>query len=279
VPAYLRAHLPVRLNAVTHVYEMTSRLDEGKHFLGELREHWEVREVPASAAPQLPHMQQHPHQQQPEGSWHNGTAPPGLLSAASSISGAPGRGTATEGQVRGSQYSRAPASVVAPASGPSLFSQSGFQPHPHHHIECAAGAGGPGGSPTRARPGTVKLGATLLEHHLLWHWCLLDIGSGDSQHALTRYDNSMASRGVSWGALYEGTAPGAGVGLGLGWVGLGGSYCGHYKGWSCFRVQAWYWGLHRPLLNSLGCAHNLWDSHLVTNSPCALPATFCDPLW
>jgi hypothetical protein len=193
-------HLSVRQSAVAHVYEMTSRLDEGKHFLGELREHWEVREVPASAAPQLPHVQQPPQPQQPQGSWRDGPAPPASPSVGYPVSGAPGRGTATEGQVRDSQFSRAPASVVVPASGPSLVSQSGFQLHPHHHVECPAGAGGPGGSPTRARPGTVKLGATLLEHHLLWHWCLLDIGSGDAQHALTRYDNSMAARGVSRGA-------------------------------------------------------------------------------
>ena len=44
-------------------------------------------------------------------------------------------------------------------------------------------------------PGSTPAGATLLEHHLLWHWCLLDIGCGEARHALSRYDNRMAARG------------------------------------------------------------------------------------
>lgn len=37
-------------------------------------------------------------------------------------------------------------------------------------------------------------GATLLEHHLMWHWCLFDIAAGDAKHAMARYDNKLAVR-------------------------------------------------------------------------------------
>lgn len=45
-----------------------------------------------------------------------------------------------------------------------------------------------------AGPTGPRVGATLLEHHLLWHWCLFDIAVGDARHAISRYDNSMAFR-------------------------------------------------------------------------------------
>ena len=45
-----------------------------------------------------------------------------------------------------------------------------------------------------APPGAPPRGATLLEHHLQWHWALLELGAGAPEHALARYDNRMAVR-------------------------------------------------------------------------------------
>lgn len=45
-----------------------------------------------------------------------------------------------------------------------------------------------------AGPTGPRVGATLLEHHLLWHWCLFDVAMGDAKYAIARYDNKMAVR-------------------------------------------------------------------------------------